>query len=460
MSVSSSSVGHRATEKAAGMESPVKGMPDCWEQDERMNALFSPFRSKAANPQDWNSKLKFWRKAIYDHLRYAADFTFSVAELNEVFKRKGCAPLCLATVIEELVRNDEIVRETDFYQDPRKSWSAWTIDVLIKKPVTWTLFRIRNYIIGQSINDQTRYVHMRIVKETANVVLSALRERRENLLLSLTELTLYCKSNLGENISDHTMMLVLTWLEHTRKVIVSRVACCTGDEPLVKISTGDADQISKVEEGLYRLAKQENDIVHEIERLEQEKVNVLEEARAHLAKGLRQMAKTRVGKKIELERAIEKRIGILENLRALISAIQDAHTSCAVLAAYKTGSDVLRKMEGDGTNKINAANIIDDIANILQEQEEVRSTLSEPFIGAESDADLERELAELISADDGIEVGTKEDLRTDMAVAELEKRLIDLRVQDSKVPAESSTPSLVSDIREVGKKARGGVQYA
>lgn len=83
---------------------PAEKLPECWSQEERMNALFSPFRSKSANPQDWISKYKFWHNLIYEWLEYTMQCSFSINDLNEAFKRRGCTPLCLVTVIEELLR--------------------------------------------------------------------------------------------------------------------------------------------------------------------------------------------------------------------------------------------------------------------------------------------------------------------------------------------------------------------
>lgn len=84
---------------------PLEKVPECWwNQDERMSALFSPFRSKSANSQDWNSKYKFWHNLIYEWLKHTVQCSFSLIDLNEVFKRNGCVPLCLVTVVEELVR--------------------------------------------------------------------------------------------------------------------------------------------------------------------------------------------------------------------------------------------------------------------------------------------------------------------------------------------------------------------
>lgn len=83
---------------------PADKMPECWSQDERMNSLYAPFRAKSVNPQDWNSKQKFWQGFIMDYLKNKVKCSFSTAELNVAFKRNGCSPLCLPSVVEELMR--------------------------------------------------------------------------------------------------------------------------------------------------------------------------------------------------------------------------------------------------------------------------------------------------------------------------------------------------------------------
>lgn len=83
---------------------PADKMPECWSQDERMNSLFAQFRAKSVNPQDWNSKQKFWQGFIMDYLKSKMKCSFSIAEFNAAFKRNGCSPLCLPNVVEELMR--------------------------------------------------------------------------------------------------------------------------------------------------------------------------------------------------------------------------------------------------------------------------------------------------------------------------------------------------------------------
>lgn len=83
---------------------PPEKMPKCWNEEERMNSLFAPFRSKSANQQDWTSKYKFWQNLIYEWLQHTTRCSFTIADLSAAFKRKGCSPLSLQTVVEELLR--------------------------------------------------------------------------------------------------------------------------------------------------------------------------------------------------------------------------------------------------------------------------------------------------------------------------------------------------------------------
>lgn len=83
---------------------PKELMPEAWFIDERMNSMFAEFRNRSVNPQDWDSKYKFWEGIIASWLSYKKQCTFNIIQLSSTFKRKGRTPLCLSTVIEELYK--------------------------------------------------------------------------------------------------------------------------------------------------------------------------------------------------------------------------------------------------------------------------------------------------------------------------------------------------------------------
>lgn len=84
--------------------SPIKGIPDCWKDEKRMNSLFAPFRKKEINPVDWESKMKFWHSVIEKWCFEYNKASFSVQIIQKVFKRNGKTAVCIDTAVEELLR--------------------------------------------------------------------------------------------------------------------------------------------------------------------------------------------------------------------------------------------------------------------------------------------------------------------------------------------------------------------
>lgn len=262
-------------------------------------------------------------------------------------------------------RNNEIIKETDFYQEPCETWTAWSIDIFIKKPISWSFSKVKNYVAGQNVNNiEVKYIHLRIIQELGDIILSIVDIKKDNVLFPISEIVEYCKSKTKKQISEDTVRLVLEWLRR-RKKVTFRKSFNSNNELLVKISTQTVNEITEIEEGIYKLMKQENELIKEIELMEQEKLNIINEAKSYLAKKLHQMAKTRLRRKMELEKTIEKRAQALANLRTLITNIEDAHSNSAVLSAYKTGSDVLKKIEQNGLTEYNVKDVMDDINEVI-----------------------------------------------------------------------------------------------
>lgn len=260
-------------------------------------------------------------------------------------------------------RNNEIIQETDFFKEPCETWTAWSIDIFVKKPITWSFTKVKNYVVGQKTNGtEVRYIHMRIVHELGDIILSIAEVRKDNVLFPISEIVKYCKSKTKKQISERAVRLTLEWLKQRKKVAFKK-SSNPNSELLVKISA-QTNEITEVEEGMYKLTKQENELIKEIELMEQEKLSIVNEAKLYLGKELRQMAKTQLKRKRELEKTIEKRAQALANLRVLITNIQDAHSNSAVLSAYKTGSDVLKKMGQNNLTEYDVRDVMDDINEV------------------------------------------------------------------------------------------------
>jgi len=270
----------------------------------------------------------------------------------------------LLIYIVNFFRNNEIIQETDFFKEPCETWTAWSIDIFVKKPISWSFSKVKDYVIGQKTNNtEVRYIHLRIVRELGDIILSIAEVKKNNTLFPISELVEYCRSKTKKQISENSVRLTLELLRQRKKVVFKK-SSDPNSELLVKICVQKANEITEIEEGMYKLTKQENKLIKEIELMEQEKLNIINEVKLYLERELRQMAKTRLRRKMELEKTIEKRAQALANLRILINNIEDAHSNSAVLSAYKTGSDVLKKIGQNGLTEYGVRDVMDDINEV------------------------------------------------------------------------------------------------
>lgn len=117
--------------------------PDCWQDDERMENFFAPFRLKSVNPVNYDTKLKFWKNLIKEFCEVKGSAAVSVSELRDALQRNGKKPHCLSTVIEELLTDGSIKWKTEFMEPPQLTWSGWALDKLIKTPLKWSFNMVK-----------------------------------------------------------------------------------------------------------------------------------------------------------------------------------------------------------------------------------------------------------------------------------------------------------------------------
>lgn len=182
---------------------------------------------------------------------------------------------------------------------------AWSIDIFVKRPLVWSFSKVKSYVVNNEINKDTRYIHLQIIKELGETVFSILENKKENILVPFSDIVKSCKYEINKNITDNTIMLVLIWLRRERRIVFTNNV--RENELLIKITVHASDNVTEIDEGLYKLVKQESELVKEIQSMEEEKINILNQTKSYLTKGLRQVAKTHLRKKKELENTIDKR---------------------------------------------------------------------------------------------------------------------------------------------------------
>lgn len=86
-------------------ETPVEPLCDYgFKSDDRLNVLYSPFRKREVNPQDWDSKMSYWKDCIDQWCFKRGRCIFTLNMLQSVFVRNGRPAMCLSTVLDNMLR--------------------------------------------------------------------------------------------------------------------------------------------------------------------------------------------------------------------------------------------------------------------------------------------------------------------------------------------------------------------
>ncbi|KAL1122790.1 hypothetical protein AAG570_003116 [Ranatra chinensis] len=270
------------------VKSPIKGMPDCWQDEKRMNSLFLPFKKKELNPVDWESKMKFWRGSVEQWSLQKEDCLVSVKKLEAEFKRKERVPMCLATVIDNLLRSGDLKPKDEFLNlNPQQTWTNWAINSFVKVPVVWSFTKIKEALL--EVDDtQIEYVYLAYLKNRGDILLSAIRSRNASLL-SLEEI-LHILTEEGYCVSIETLNFIIHWLQIQRLAVLINfekrilVKFSADNKPVINISEAEAAAIT-LQQTTVALKKN-------IESLELEKQQTIDEARNYVKKGMRQSVRT------------------------------------------------------------------------------------------------------------------------------------------------------------------------
>lgn len=140
--------------------------PSCWEDDARAQVLLAPFRERSVNPENYDSKMNFWKDIIVDYCKFKGTPCFCKQELQQTFTRGQRVPSCLDTVLLEMHKLRLIRPRTDYEYDPANSWSGWAVNIFLKKPLIWGQNRVKSFFGAPDINQLglVEFIHLEIME--------------------------------------------------------------------------------------------------------------------------------------------------------------------------------------------------------------------------------------------------------------------------------------------------------
>lgn len=367
-------------------------LPPEWEDDERMNFLFSDFKeNRDVNPTDWDSKMDFWTALIVKSCRDRGSVCVNLAELSRTFRRKEKAPLGLATVLQSMSRTGSVQRESEFAANVDCGWLSWGVGLLLVKPLKWTF----STLLGSSrVPVEESFVVIELVKEKAAELLRVYRssEFSSCAIVSFQEL---CGLSSDVCADESTLCMALLQLQRDKQVTVS----LHEGEKIVKFCQPGQDRVSPVSDvdvGIYQLQRSEKLLGERVEKLNLEADRCKEEARTLLREGKKSQALRCLRGRKRVEKRAEGLFVQMESIRAILDRIAQSQTDKMVIQAYQAGVAALRLSLKDVTVE-RAENLVDQIQELCDTQDEVNQTISGGVTAADEDMDeLEEELKSLL----------------------------------------------------------------
>uniref|UniRef100_A0A3P9I2Q4 Charged multivesicular body protein 7 n=1 Tax=Oryzias latipes TaxID=8090 RepID=A0A3P9I2Q4_ORYLA len=367
-------------------------LPTEWEDDERMNFMFSEFKeNREVNVTDWDSKMDFWSALIMRSCRQRGSVCINLKDLNETFRRKDRSPLGLPTVIQSMARGGKIQRESEFAASVDCGWVSWSVGLLLVKPLKWTFSTLLG---GGGVPLEDSFVVIEIVKEKAAELLQLYRssELSNCSIFSFQEL---CVLSSDICADESTLCMALLQLQKDKQVIVS----LHEGEKIVKFCQAGQERVSPLNDvdiGIYQLQRSEKLLGERVEKLGREADRCKEETRNLLREGKKSQALRCLRSQKRIEKRANNLFAKMESIRGILDRIAMSQTDKMVMQAYQMGVAALRLSLKDVSVE-RAESLVDQIQELCDTQDEVNQTISSGVNPADEDMDgLEEELKSLL----------------------------------------------------------------
>ncbi|KXJ82319.1 hypothetical protein RP20_CCG014339 [Aedes albopictus] len=373
--------------------------PETWRDDSRMGVLLSEFRTRAVNPENYDSKMRFWKELIVKYCEHKGCASVSITELKRVFRRKGTSPYCLKVVFEDMMKDGRLQAKNEFDRIPQDSWGGWAMDVLVKRPLGWGFGAVKDRIVGSAFDESAEFVCMDVVKSQSELLEKLIqKENKLNVLLSKNALLELVKDL---DIKSDGLDLVLHHLFCRQRIVMEKLPSEMEHEKkiLLKFAApgAQAQPITDIERSIYNLEQTEHDLMKVIDRLEQNISDAMTVVKENLREGKKQLAKSNLRKKHLLEKNLEKKMNVLDNVQTMMSRIHDSQSDRHVIDAYKIGSNALKKAFAEtGITLDSVDDTLAEMKEIMEQQDEMQTMISAPQNADVDDLELEQELSDLL----------------------------------------------------------------
>lgn len=408
----------------------------------RSGTFFAPFRSRSANPDGFDSKMRLWISAIEEWAVVNRKLTFSITDIHQIFvSDSGVRPdkECIRLVLSEMKRRSRAVllnclRSSklwsasasqpliDNFIDP-KGWLGWGVKKFVYTPATWAVSALAG-TEDEAFSDLT---DMSISDTMKFVCQKSLNELSQNLFAELLRISKAEKQQCFEwqHLLELIMPIINTIIDATdgkelleildilmdylslRKRVAMQV---DGDTKLVKMISpedlNDEDMtITKKDIAMARLLRAKELLTADADKYHSQAQRAKQQAVECYSRKEVAKAKSLLRSHKRLTACAEQKEAQLTNVEIMLDQLESTNSNMMILEAYKDGAEALKiantKLESNVT-------ILDEIYDATAEAKQLNDEMNQMLndisqIGMQniSTTELEVELAQYISEPNG-----------------------------------------------------------
>ncbi|CAL1281849.1 unnamed protein product [Larinioides sclopetarius] len=371
--------------------------PTDWNDNNRMNFLFSPFRERFVNPEGYDAKINFWINTITYLCLKSQSPVISNTALSAAFERNNRQPVCLDIVLDNMIRQGLIMRMDDFNKlEHEKGWLGWGFEMLVQKPVSWGFSSVHSFL--NSDKTEEKFIVLSVVKDLASKILSRYDELIETKWTDNAVFLEHLRQECRDICCETNFRLAVIQLQREKKASVFEEY----GEKVIKFRKLDEKKIeplSEVDKGVLSLKRARDTILEDMETLETSILSCQEEAKNLVQKGFQSKAMIALKKKKRLEVLLKKKSIAYDNIENLLCQLKNSGTEKMVLEAYRSGVQAMKRTTSGELDLDNIDVVMSDVQGVLDDYNEVQNTLSKSVAADESLEEFEEELENLIAED-------------------------------------------------------------
>lgn len=409
----------------------------------RSGTFFAPFRSRSANPEGFDSKMKLWINAVEEYSVLNKKLIISLKDIHQTFvSDTGVHPdkECIRLVLSEMKRRARLVplatlKTSTFWSSSRttplidnfidpKGWLGWGVKKLVYDPASWAL---SNLIVSGQDQAYSDLTDMSIQDTMKFVSRKSLHELSQNLFTELVRISKAEKqscfewqhlfelitpimntiidANPGKELSE-MLDILMEYLAVSGHVAIR----IDNDAKLVKIACPDEPRedevkITQKDVAVARLLRAKELLTSDADKYHDQAQRAKQEALESYKKNELAKAKSLLRSHKRLSACASQKESQLTNVEILLEQLENTDSNMMILKAYKDGAEALRMAN---VNLENNTSVLDEMYDVTAEARHLNEEMNQMLhdiscvsqaLGDTTREDLEAELNAYIEAD-------------------------------------------------------------